>query len=291
MIERDVALIVSGGRTGTSFLGRRASSLIDDCDSFHEPDVWYGAADPRSWRAVVAFGPYHAVLGKVLRRTGMLALSYRYCSGHWSAEKTAAAVIRQRKRFYGRSSAGLVLESNYQWFGLLPLLPRVFKSYRVLAIVRDPRSWVRSWLDYGGHHDETDMLVQYGGRRLSPEVVGEGHLFDWSRMDTFQRLCWDWAFVARQLMQAASTDPRIALVRFEDLFLAPDAERSMTRALEVIADFGDHRYVVKVPPGALQARVNASAATEPTAWHSWSASQRSFLLEVCGEAMAQLGYE
>lgn len=289
-IARDVILVTSGGRTGTSFLGERLGDVIEDCWSVHEPDVWRGARDSASWRAVRWFGPYHVLVGKLLRRTGMRCLVERRLAGDWSDDRVVEAMIRQRKRFYESRSASLVVESNWQWYGLLSLLPRVFDSYRVLAIVRDPRSWVRSWMNFGGHHDETDQVTALGLPRVSPALLGEDPEDGWKRMDVFQRLCWDWRHVTGRLLEGADADFRVRLIRFEDLFLGSERRRHFDEALDFVTNFGARRYPVAVPPGFLDRKVNESRPRRVGPWRRWSKDRRRYLADMCGELMERLGY-
>lgn len=288
--DKDVVLVTSGGRTGTSFFAKTLDRIIDDCFSVHEPDVWHGPFRRESWRAVRWFGLYHVVVGKLLRRTGMRCISERYLSGDWTEKRAIAAIERQRADFYRSRDASLIVECNAQWYGLLPLLPRVLSSYRVLALVRDPRTWVRSFLNYGHHHDERDQVARLGLPRISPEMFGGEWAGRWQEMTVFQRLCWDWRFITHRLLEAAESDAGIRVVRFEDLFLGPEPEGKLEETLEFLTDFGDRRYDFSVPAGVFDRRLNVSRPVRMGPWNTWPQERRGFLLEMCGPLMDQLGY-
>lgn len=288
--EKDVVLITSGGRTGTSFFAEVLDRIVLDCFSVHEPDVWHGLFRSDSWRAVRWFGPYHVILGKLLRRTGMRCVAERYLGGDWDEDRTVEALIRQRGPFYRSRSASLLVESNTQWYGLLPLLPRVLPRYRVLALVRDPRSWVRSYLNFGGHHDDRDRVARFGLPRVSPEMVGGEWAGRWDGMNVFQKLCWDWWFITGRLVAAADSDPLIRLIRFEDLFESAEGPERLGEALDFLTDFGDHRYSYRVPPDVFARKVNVSRPERAGPWATWPEERRSFLLEMCGPLMERVGY-
>ncbi len=287
---KDVVLVTSGGRTGTSFFAERLDEIISDCFSVHEPDVWHGPFRPDSWRAVRWFGFYHVAIGKLLRRTGMRCVGERYLSGDWSEAETVEAITRQRKDFYRSRTASLIVESNTQWYGLLPLVPQILPSYRVLALVRDPRTWVRSWVNYGAHHDDRDRVAKFGLPRLSPEMVGGEWEGRWAEMDVFQRLCWDWRWITSRLLDAADTDPLVRLVRFEDLFYSDRRRERLDEVLAFLTDFGERRYEYRIPPGFFERKVNVSRPTRLGPWEEWSESRRRFLLVMCGPLMDRLGY-
>lgn len=289
-ITKHIILITSGGRTGTAFFGEVFDRIVSDCWSIHEPDVWQGPFDRRSWRAIQWFGLYHVTIGKLLGHTGMRCVTQRYLSGEWSAEETAASIVRQRRDFYESRASSLIVESNNQWFGLLSLLPRVFASYRVLALVRDPRNWVRSRVNFGGLHDDEDRVRRLGLPRLSPVMLEGKRADQWERMDVFQRLCWDWRFVTRRIVEAATGDPRIRLVRFEDLFQTKERRVHLDETLDFLTDFEDRRYPYRIPPGLLERRVNVSSEEKLGPWREWPEDRRRFLEEMCGEVMEGLGY-
>lgn len=288
--DKDVVLITSGGRTGTSFFAEVLGEIISDCFSVHEPDVWHGLFRPDSWRAVRWFGFYHVVVGKFLRRTGMRCIAERYLSGDWSEERTVRAIVRQRGAFFRNRSASLVVESNTQWYALLPLLPRILTRYRVLALVRDPRTWVRSYVNFGGHHDNRDRVQRFGLPRLSPEMVDGEWAARWEAMDVFERLCWDWKFITSRLLEAADADEMIRLVRFEDLFLSERRLARLEEALDFLTDFGSRRYGYRVPPDLFERKVNVSRPTRLGPWEDWPDERRNFLEEMCGPLMDRLGY-
>lgn len=289
-LKKDVVVVTSGGRTGTRFFAESLDEIISDCFSVHEPDVWRGFLQSRSWRALRWFGPYHVTIGKLLRRTGMRCVTEHFLSGDWSAEEAASAIERQRCRFYRGRPESLIVESNWQMFGLLPLLPRVFESYKVVALVRDPRTWVRSFVNFGGHHDDRDRVAKFGLPRLSPEMVGGEWKGRWAEMDVFQRLCWDWKWITSRLLDAADTDPLVRLVRFEDLFYSDRRRERLDEVLAFLTDFGERRYDYRIPTGFFERRVNVSRPTRLGPWDEWSEDRRRFLLEMCAPLMERVGY-
>jgi hypothetical protein len=289
-VEKDVLLIVSAGRTGTTFLGRHLASMVEDCWSAHEPDVWDGLLSPHSGRAVRWFGLYHVTLGKLLRRTGVRTVAERWLAGEWSKDTAARALVRQRRRFYDSRPAALVAESNYQWYAALPLLEDVFASYRVLAVVRDPVTWVRSRMNYGGIHDDEDRVRWYGLSRATAASLGEVSEEEWESSSLFQRMCWEWAFVTRRLLAAGQGDPNVTVARYEDLFLSDDPAGRLTRCLETVTDFGHRRYRVEIPPELVRTRENVSTPRRTEGWDTWSDADREFLVATCGPGMRQLGY-
>ena len=74
------AFIVSGGRTGTQFLGDLLSEAIEDSYSEHEPDIIHGF-DEGSLERLRRFGLWHMVVGRALGQSGVRVLGTRYLVG------------------------------------------------------------------------------------------------------------------------------------------------------------------------------------------------------------------
>jgi len=77
MIQKRSIFITPAGRTGTAFLAHFLAQAIEDCDSFHEPDVFRTlrcGALRGHWFAVRHFGLYNYTLGKLYGRSSMRAL-------------------------------------------------------------------------------------------------------------------------------------------------------------------------------------------------------------------------
>ena len=168
--NKHFVFIVSGGRTGTTFLGNLLDKMIQDAFSVHEPDVFTGI-NKKTWQRLKTFGFYHMVLGRALGKTGIRNLSQKYQAGQLSDRYLFKNIQRHRKEYYLSITKTLVIESYHQWYGILPAIPKLFNQYRVVGIVRDPRDWVASWQN---HHralfGKQDLVRRLGYRRLDHKM-------------------------------------------------------------------------------------------------------------------------
>lgn len=289
-MNKHLVLIVSGGRTGTRFFGDLLASVVDDCFSVHEPDLFEGFTR-RTWDRLKVFGFNHMIFGRISGRTGIRNLTQRYLSGELDDTAVDAAIRRHREAYYASIPTPLIVESYYAWFGLLPAVQRVFPGCRIVAIVRDPRTWVRSWLQFGGHHDRKDLVRWFGQKRLEPTMLGDTKFDkDWPHMSRFEKLCWDWRTINTCLADFVDADPDANLYRYEDLFLAEDRIESVAHMLDFMTQFADRQYGYSLDGSILERRVHASRQNAFPSWTDWSPEMARSLSEICGPLMKRFDY-
>lgn len=289
-MNKCLVFIVSGGRTGTTFLGSLLSYMITNSFSVHEPDLFEGFTK-NTLNRIKIFGFYHMVLGRILGRTGIRNLSQQYQKGKLSHEFLSESLQRQRNWYYSTIDAGLIIESYYQWYGILPVVPRVFPYYKVLGIIRDPRDWVSSWLNYEAHFGKRDIVTRLGFSRLNPKMVGDDHYIQqWNTMSSFQKLCWTWSQVYDRILSFTRDDPCSVLIRYEDLFLIDEREHHFLEMLNFITDFGDKQFHYDFRSELLRRKVNATDRKLFPDWKKWNHEEARQLDEICGPQMADYDY-
>lgn len=246
--------VVSTGRTGTQFLARFFAEL--GADARHEP------------------GPFW------LRN-----LSNAYVSGHVSSGRVAGILRRTRPR----TSKTLYVESSCLVFGLVQPILDTFPEAAVVHVVRDPRTYVRSAMDWGVHRPGGRPLNLMPFRRLSPAHFAPRSLstrLEWARSGQFERVCWNWLALNRAIRLQGEGQSRFTTVRFEDIF---DRERGFP-GLRAIASVAN----VEVSDDALERfgvrPVNAARRREFPAWDDWKPSMKQHLIDVCGGEAAEYGY-
>ncbi len=290
MIDKRTVIICSTGRTGTTFFAHVLPSIIPDAFCVHEPDVWSGFSK-LSLDRIKQFGLYHMVLGRLLGKTGLRTLSQNFISGAISSEAAAASLHKQRERYYNATSSELIVESNGQWFGLLPLMPQVFSQYRFVGIVRDPRSWLASTMNYGWVHGPKDQVAKFGGQRLNPSMMSDiGSPKAWEKMDRFERICWTWTATNTALEKAIALDENARLYRFEDLFHGPDRLSTVENMVRFMTRFDDRQFTYRIGERLLDRRVNAAERETFSDWPKWTQPMARTMNDLCGELMSRHGY-
>jgi len=290
VIDKHIAIICSTGRTGTSFFAQSLPEMVPQSFCVHEPDVWSGLSK-RSFDRIRQFGLYHMVIGRLLRTTGLRNLSQNLLAGKLPPERAVEALRRQRDGYYQSISADLIIESNGQWFGLLPILPQTLSSYRFVGIVRDPRTWLASTMNFGRVHGPRDWVTHLGYRRLDPTMFKESESsVPWHEMSRFDRICWTWSATNAILERDIAADENAKLYRYEDLFLGRDRLAVVEDMLHFMTQFSDRSFRYRVEEALLDRRIHSVPRTAFPDWQSWNRSQARRLQEICGSLMGRYGY-
>ena len=289
-ISTPTALVVSGGRTGTKFFGDRLAGMIKDCYSVHEPDVIAGFEYPIMER-LRTFGVYHMIIGRLLGRTGIRNLSLRYLAGRLDERAVAEAIYRHRAAYYASLGKPMVLEAYTGWFGLLPVLPKVFSHLRLIVVFRDPRDWVRSIMNWGTFYGPRDWVGRLGLGRLHPGIIGDTeNARAWKSMSRFDRVCWAWSAINTILRDGARMVPESFSCRYEDIFFDEEHGRKHQRQLlAYMTDFGDRRFAYSYHEDTFHTKVHGSSGGFPH-WRDWSPLQARTLQHFCGPLMEALEY-
>lgn len=253
--EHPVVFAVSTGRTGTTFLAQAADDM--GAEGSHEPGPWW------------------------LRH-----LSNAYVSGHLDHDR-AVRVLRSRRRTVG--AAGPYLEASCLVYGLVRPLLDAFPAARVIQVVRDPRTYVRSGLAWGAYRFGGRPLNLAPYRRLAPpqfDPFDAAERLRWARDDQFDRLCWAWSAMNEAMRTQGAGSDRFRTVRFEDLTdpaTGPAVLAGLADDLGLTVDRDRLADVADDP-------VNASGADPADDWRTWSDSRLCLLRERTTEEAGHYDY-
>lgn len=238
--------IVSSGRTGTKAIAQHLSRCY--------PQVWAGHEPAPSWR--LRMGTTRALCGRAGR--------------HELKEMLA----RLRGPMVGRVEQAIYVESNPYLSGFIDVLGEVFADARVVHVVRDPRTYVRSGVNFGAFR---------GMKRLASEFWPNWFpkSGNWSQMDAIERLAWFWSIVNSHLNRGQEIyGERYLRIRYEELF---------SDGLEKLTDWMGLERSSALREEANKERVNASHGQLP-AFEQWSEADQQKVLRHCEPLMYAYGY-
>lgn len=251
-MSKDLVFIVSGGRTGTQFLGMHLASMVKGASSVHEPDINFGLRNPLTWRNVRTFGAYHMLIGRALGRTGARMIGKAYLTGKLKHDQAVRRVRASRRRYVDRCSQPMVIEANGQWVYLLPVLRDAFPLAKIVCITRSRETWVRSWMRKGDRYTARDTAHE---TRISPVMLGEEHASVWRSRSIEEKLEWEWNLIDQLIRSFGGNDPLSRRYAFEDLFLGKDRTTHFENMLRFIAA---DRYPIHFNPAILDRIENAT---------------------------------
>lgn len=288
--EKYFIFITSGGRTGTKFFGDLMSDIIQDSFSVHEPDVFSGFKY-KSIHQLRQFGFRHLILGKLTGETGIRNLSQNYLSKKISLKELETAIFNHREKYYDNIEKDLIIESYSGWYGAIPGIKRLYKNYKIVIVLRDPRDWVISNMDWGTMYGERDWISKLGLSRLSPKMIQDKEYDeDWTRFSRFQKLCWAWKTIYEIMLKSSENDPNVKVVKFEDIFGAEAKYKNLKNLLTFTTHFPNKNFSFKIPENVLEKRVNKNISYKFPEWEKWDNEMKNDLLRICGHVMHRLNY-
>jgi hypothetical protein len=285
-MAKHLTFIVSGGRTGTQFLGDLLSNAIEDCFSEHEPDIFRGL-ERQTWSRLKRFGLWQMILGRMLGVTGVRVLGTRYLTGKSDFEKTSVRLRNQRRNYHDSIPQGLLIESYYAWWMVSPRLTEIFPTANVIGIVRDPRHWIASWSAKSSNRGEGHWTHMLPPGPINPITLHDQHWSKrWDRMSDVTKLAWHWSTINRTIVEAESHG-LAKIFRFEDIF--NENSSGFAALCHEAATFDECSYKVQYPRSLLTDKRNASDAALD-AWKMWSKTDREMINEICGPLMEKFSY-
>ena len=251
-------LIVSTGRTGTIFLSRLFADLYPDSASYHE-------RGPS--RAIQILTNLH--FSHLFPKAG-LKFAWKILKGN--------EIPSCEKKFH--------IDANNFLYGLSSLAPELYPKLRVLHIVRDPRTYVTSQLNFSRQKRTSfvgNYLVPFW--QPNPFLVGELPLHKAFGFTRFEKYCWVWDFKNRIMQKLENSSTPYKRIRFEDLFETYNPEE----LFQEITDFLGLPRSENIR-GKFLEPANTSKPTFFPEWHNWTPQQAAQLQSLCGEQMNAYGY-
>jgi hypothetical protein len=156
----------------------------------------------------------------------------------------------------------------------------------VIHIVRDPRSYVTSHLNFSRQKLSSfvaNTMIPFW--QPDPFLAGEIPWAERARLTRFDRFCWIWSFKNRVMASVEGTRTPYFRLRFEDIFGTRDPEAEFARLTDFIG-------LPRLTGIAARFRdpVNSAARSGFPDWPDWGPDQCRRLQTQCGQQMAGFGY-
>jgi hypothetical protein len=288
--DKYFVFLTSAGRTGTKFFGDLLGEMVENAFSVHEPDVLVDFK-LKSIRQLQMFGLYNLIIGKLLNKTGIRNLSQNYLAGTIKLTELKAAIVDHREKFYGSIDKKLIIESYSGWYGAIPGIQSLYKNYKMVVIVRDPRDWVISNMNWGTMYGKRDWISRLKLGRLNPSMINDSQYIDkWQNFTHFQKLCWAWKTIYETILKSAEKDPNAIIIKFEDLFQSENKYDHLRRLLSFITRYSDKNFSFNIPENILERKTNVNISYSFPKFESWGVQMKTELAGICGEITKNLGY-
>ena len=295
MIDRPSIIITSLGRTGTKFFSLLFKEIIPGCSSFHEPDiVQYFGANNRIKSLIAQVknaGVYNMVFLKLLGKWSLIKISDARLRGDISEEQAIKEVLRQRTGFVNSKPGNVYVESNAGYYGLIPILNKVYTHHRAVYIIRDGRGWVSSEMNVKELYGKKGLRKMLSHKMPSASEFPTDPLYQrWQSASRFEKLCWAWSKLNGYALNTIAENPCARMFRFEEIF----SKKRDYRVLNDLVTFAtslpdiDPKRIGKTD-GWLDRKIHESSNEFP-AWEKWTTDQKRQFEQICGPLMEILGY-
>lgn len=251
--------VVSSGRTGTNAIAHYLGECFEDVTALHEPKP----------------------------SRNLRVLSTARLANRKTPEQLADALSRSRQSLCKSLSTSVYVESNPYLFGFVDVLAQVFTEPLLLHIVRDPRTMIRSALNFNSQRGIKWFFSRFVPNWiLKPELLEVSPEKTWSRMSHVERIAWYWVTVNSHIQEMCKHFPdRSRRIKYEDLFL-PDGS-----GIRDIAAWIGLKEKPDLLDNMLRERFNASRGKEIGSWEKWPEEDRQTVYRYCGKLMEEYGYE
>lgn len=251
-------IFVSTGRTGTKFFAQILAELFPQAEAYHDT-------------------PYSTLIN---------ILTNMHLAG-WLPKSAVVAVWQRLKGQELRDcSQPFFIDSNNHLYGLVMMAPELYPDLKVVHIVRDPRTYVRSHLNWSRHRPKSyvaNYVVPFW--QPHPWLMGQMSWRRWLSLSPFEQFCWVWDFKNRYNATLAGTSIPYLRVRFEDFFGGPEPETHFNQLLQFMGlpqvDGLHERF---------QEPVNVTATRSFPKWPAWTPAQCALLDSFCQPQMGHYGY-
>ncbi len=254
-------LFLSTGRTGTKFL----ASILRD--SVPKANVYHEAGERSRWVNILS----HARLAGIVPDQLVIAA--------WKGSVRKTLTETQKiKQIY--------IDANNHIYQLAVRHPELYPALKVVHIVRDPRTYIRSHLNWSRGRIKS-FIANYLTPFWQPTapLVGDMSWSEWLRLGKLERFAWVWTYKNKIIGQLENSPVPYLRVRFEDLFSSTQPAKTYLEILDFIGlkDF---------PPadGYFQRSINASQKRAIPDWQNWTDELCSEIDEICGGLMVAYGY-
>jgi len=293
IFNKHCVFITSTGRTGTRFLAKSMSKMVEDCYAVHEPANVF-IKDLKKWaRDIKRFGFYQMTVGQFLPSKSMCKLSTHRRRGKISDEKAKEYIKGLRKQILQETKESLYVESSNHLHGVIDLLEEVFPNSKVVFIIRDPRTWIRSALS-----SPVYLLYSKGDLAFLEMSMRAYHFKDdpyankWAQMGKFEKFAWYYNKLNTLVLNSMKGKKNFKLYRYEDLFISKNKEENFKELLEFSTRFDDGfiRYY-DFQPSLLNKKINSSADNYKIPhWKEWDKKMANTLQKHCEDLMEKFGY-
>jgi len=269
------------------------SRMVNDCVSVHEPDTTRVSDWPNWIRKMAKFGVSKMLWGQYRQATSLGKLTTTRQRKLCDDKKAVRYIIDNRQEYINSFNKSLYVESNHLIYGLLDLFAGSFPNSKVIWIIRDPRTWIRSALNSTAYHlygpfDWDSVNLSVRAYNFPEDPSGER----WGGMSKFEKYCWYYSRVNQRAFELMKKIPDFRVFRYEDLFDREVRDEYFIDMLKYASTFEDgFSRTFSYRPELLDIKIHAAASKRLLPrWENWGSHMVEIMDRHCGSLMKEYRY-
>lgn len=155
-----------------------------------------------------------------------------------------------------------------------------FKTYQIIHLVRDPRDFVTSFINWK-NRKKSGKIAHHVIPFWMPKPADQ-NLFKNLKMDKFEHFCWVWQLKNKMFYDTFSKESNYHLFKFEDITKNQEALNEIIQHI-----VPDHTKTINLDTSE---KINQSKLRDFPKWPQWSAEQCQKLDQICGKMMTVFDY-
>lgn len=133
--------------------------------------------------------------------------------------------LKRKLKQIESSTSEVYVETNGFNLLLAKLIADNYTDTKLVHIVRDPRTWVISYMNWTKSRPKSKFAYKFiPFWNIDASKLGYMSKQEWAGLEEYQKFCWWWKIKNDIIIEKYSKDSRYIRFRFEDLYLSQNTE-------------------------------------------------------------------
>lgn len=188
-----------------------------------------------------------------------------------------------------RKGKSIFLESDPDLSYLLPVIKSTVQNYKIVFIVRDPKTFVRSFASRIVSKNGIDRVKYDYDENWSvlPKNVDDPVEEEWSNYTIVEKGAWHWNFRNSKILEYIENDPNSIVIKYENLF---NRDREGFHEIIDFLNLEDGFKESSINNGDFE-KVNESKSYHLSAYDDWTSLQKGNFLKITKDLRLKFGYD
>ena len=256
------AFVTSTGRTGTMFFRDFFTENFENTKAVHEP--WPDLHD-------IGYNRHH---------------------NKFSLDRTIDIIKRERSGICQELNNDKItnfLESNYNLSYLLPYLEPVFGEFKLVHVIREPKSYLKSIFSTEDANRHIYAPFDNRPRITAPDFPEDPYANQWENWGRFEKLCWHYYKVNTQLGDFVDASDNAITVKFDEIF---KQENNFEGLFKIVDFIGFQLKKGKSRANLLSSLTNRANKTKKaglTGYEEWTKEQKAIFHKITDPVADRFG--